>query len=100
MNKLLMTSVLMLGSVFTMSSSATDTAESDIYGCDFAAQTAEDSVENKRSGVSLDIMKQLFKNIPDSQNKDMYVYYSKFGYLFDNKKIARNEAFKYCTQNS
>ncbi len=89
---------LFIAATFAITSFAgmTQAAEQDIYGCDFAAETAAHSVELKQSGMSIAQLNEMFTQIPDSREKSLYVYFSNIGYQFNDKETAYKTVLETC----
>lgn len=86
--------------LFGSTASASTTTEIEpLFDCDFAAETAEQSVINKKSGMSLEKMRSLTDEIPSSAIKSIYVYYSELGFQFKDETQAYQHAYESCSQS-
>lgn len=90
-------SLLLFGSANASTSSIT--VDESLFECDFAAETAEQSVINKQSGLTLEKLRALTDKIPSSSGKTLYVYYSELGFQFDDKAQAHQFAYNSCQEN-
>ncbi|MCW8929606.1 MAG: hypothetical protein OQL19_05130 [Gammaproteobacteria bacterium] len=90
-------SFLLIGSV--NASTSVVTVDESLFDCDFAAETAKQSVINKQSGLTLKKMRELTRQIPSSSGKTIYVYYSELGFKFNDKTQAHQFAYKSCQEN-
>lgn len=79
---------------------STTTQDDELFDCNFAADTAEQWSANKQSGMTLEQMRAMTDKIPSSAAKSIYVYYSEFGFKFDDKAQAHQLAYQSCQQST
>jgi hypothetical protein len=70
--------------------------DQEFYDCNFAGETAKQSVINKKAGMTPVAMKELFDSIPSSDGKSFYIHYSVMGYAYDDANNAYNAGYASC----
>lgn len=95
MKKILCTSALLSVAII----SSVSFAEYKTLDCEYAAQTAAHSVELKQSGVTLEQFNQSVTSMPNSHNKNLYVFFTNLGYQYKNKQQAYENVYNKCIAN-
>ena len=70
--------------------------DTELYDCDFAAETALHAVEKKTSGMSLNEFLKHADDIPPSYQKEFYINFTALGYKYDNQQEAFDAAYQMC----
>ncbi len=96
-----LTSAILFSLITTATVNAEQAAvlDTELYDCNFAAETAQHAVENKASGITINEFLKLAKDIPPSYQKEFYINFTALGYRYDNQQQAFDAAYQMCTSH-
>ena len=97
--KKLLTAIILSTTAATVNAADIFGPDMEIYDCNIAAETAMYAAETKASGITINEVLKLTREIPPSYQKEFYINFTALGFKYDNKQEAFDAGYQMCTEH-